>query len=122
PPGEHRIPGSSMSDSGHGSARTSCPESQLLQRNQNQRRRGHKTPPFYYEHTLMRSESHGGRRKSSLTALDDPMGVLNDSTRFAQENYECSFCSIEEPTFEKLLDHISNDHPWYDLSMHRSIR
>ncbi|KAJ2780959.1 hypothetical protein H4R18_003157 [Coemansia javaensis] len=55
-------------------------------------------------------------------AFDDPRNVLNSAARFAQENYECSFCSWEEPTFKGLLDHIALSHPWYDLSIHRNIR
>ncbi|KAJ2157144.1 hypothetical protein GGF46_004715 [Coemansia sp. RSA 552] len=80
--------------------------------------RGHQTPPPHYY-------SEGGvqgRRKSSGASLDDPTVVLNSSQRFAQQNYECSFCSGEEPTFQKMLDHISVAHPWYDLSIHRNIR
>ncbi|KAJ2851796.1 hypothetical protein IWW36_000757 [Coemansia brasiliensis] len=112
-----------MSYSGHHSVRASCPDSLLLQRNHKLHSKGHKTPPFYYERSrVARSNSNNGRRKSSNTSVDDPLAVLNDSTRFSQANYECSFCSAQEPTFQGLLDHISSEHPWYDLSIHRNIR
>ncbi|KAJ2454328.1 hypothetical protein EV183_001574 [Coemansia sp. RSA 2336] len=111
---------SSISYTGH-SVRSSCPESLLLQRNHKLHAKGHKTPPFHYECKVARSSS-SGRRKSSSTSVDDPLSVLNDSTRFAQANYECSFCSAQEPTFKGLLGHISAEHPWYDISIHRNIR
>ncbi|KAJ2763937.1 hypothetical protein IWQ57_005373 [Coemansia nantahalensis] len=74
-----------------------------------------------------RRGSRGARTRTKQLAragvpLDDPESVLSDARRFAQENYECSFCSIEEPTFQKMLHHISVAHPWYDLSIHRNIR
>ncbi|KAJ1748248.1 hypothetical protein LPJ78_004749 [Coemansia sp. RSA 989] len=111
----------SMSYTGH-SVRASCPESLLLQRNHKLHAKGHKTPPFHYEWNRVARSNSGGRRKSSSTSADDPLSVLNDSTRFAQANYECSFCSAQEPTFKELLDHISSEHPWYDMSIHRNIR
>ncbi|KAJ2473847.1 hypothetical protein IWW56_005924 [Coemansia sp. RSA 2131] len=117
---EH-VPRSSMSDSGR-SVRASCPESLLLQRNHSQRRRGRKIH-HHFETSFTRPESDNSwRRKSSTMSIDDPLDVLNDVHRFAQENYECSFCSSGEPTFQKLLHHISVSHPWYDLTMHRNIR
>ncbi|KAJ2357714.1 hypothetical protein IWW50_001830 [Coemansia erecta] len=121
----HHVPRSSQSDSGRRSARASCPESLLLQRNHSLRSRGHKTQPthhhYHFGSKFTRSESHNSR-PSRVMAIDDPLDVLNDLGRFSQENYLCSFCSRGEPTFEKLLDHISVDHPWYDLTMHRNIR
>ncbi|KAJ2530133.1 hypothetical protein GGH20_001980 [Coemansia sp. RSA 1937] len=109
-----------MSDSGR-SVRTSCPESLILQRNHSQRRRGRKVH-HHFETTFTRPESDNSWRRKSSTMSIDPLDVLNDVHRFAQENYECSFCSSGEPTFQKLLDHISVSHPWYDLTMHRNIR
>ncbi|PIA15545.1 hypothetical protein COEREDRAFT_81882 [Coemansia reversa NRRL 1564] len=97
--------------------RSSCPDSRL---------RSHKMQPP--RNSDGRSNAHyqlscdkKANRNSSMS-VDSADNVLEDSRRFIQENYHCSFCTIEQPTFEKLLGHIEVEHPWYDLRVHRKIR
>ncbi|KAJ2614820.1 hypothetical protein H4S08_001522 [Coemansia sp. RSA 1365] len=107
--------------------RTSCPESLLLQHNHAlSRLRSHKMQPA--RNSDGRSNAHyqqscdrRANRNSSMS-IDGADNVLEDSRRFIQENYHCSFCSIEQPSFERLLGHIEVEHPWYDLRIHRKIR
>ncbi|KAJ2793368.1 hypothetical protein H4R20_006557 [Coemansia guatemalensis] len=107
--------------------RASCPESLLLQHNHVlSRLRGHKMHPprssdgrssVQYQLSCDKKPN----RHSSMS-VDSNDSVLEDSRRFFQENYHCSFCPNEEPTFEKLISHIEAAHPWYDLRVHRKIR
>ncbi|KAJ2559949.1 hypothetical protein EV175_000062 [Coemansia sp. RSA 1933] len=62
------------------------------------------------------------KRKAEQILANSCKPSLDDLRRFSQENYVCSFCHSEEPTFQNLLDHISVLHPWYDLSVHKNIR
>ncbi|KAJ1666753.1 hypothetical protein IW140_002344 [Coemansia sp. RSA 1813] len=62
------------------------------------------------------------KRKLEQLLSSTCMPPLGDIQRFSQENYVCSFCHGEEPTFQSLLKHISVVHPWYDLTVHENIR
>ncbi|KAJ2394157.1 hypothetical protein GGI23_004796 [Coemansia sp. RSA 2559] len=62
------------------------------------------------------------KRKLEQIMASTQMPPLGDLRRFSQENYVCSFCHGEEPTFQHLLKHISVVHPWYDLTVHKNIR
>ncbi|KAJ1907689.1 hypothetical protein LPJ81_000599 [Coemansia sp. IMI 209127] len=62
------------------------------------------------------------KRKLEQIMATTRMPPLGDLRRFSQENYVCSFCHGEEPTFQHLLNHISVVHPWYDLTVHKNIR
>ncbi|KAJ2518615.1 hypothetical protein H4217_003221 [Coemansia sp. RSA 1939] len=62
------------------------------------------------------------KKKLEQLMLSSGKPPLGDIRRFSQENYVCSFCHVEEPTFQHLLKHISVVHPWYDLTIHQNIR
>ncbi|ORX71886.1 hypothetical protein DL89DRAFT_282080 [Linderina pennispora] len=64
----------------------------------------------------------GDRMKERPLSMGEPGDYLDNLDRFLQTNYECSFCPMEQPTFEDMLKHIKIKHPWYDLKIHKNIR